>query len=249
LIGLIIAAGPTWCFDVVGFPPESKPKCLFHPGHKLRNWNTAFYKSDPSGGKNNSDLTLLERQVFLLRKNGIKRIRIVTGYRSQDIELFNREKGLGLDFLYNPKWETDAVNSIIVGVEDLDDDLLIVYGDGFVGEIDLNNILKCDTPTVALGLYQTMYKFGNQHIELLKRADEFRMDIPDLIGNCERFKRESRVKCPYDNTQGLRLVRTMMNIYGAALEKGEAVYLPVHDSTDVDFFKQTAESTGRYPCK
>jgi len=247
VIGLIIAAGPTWCFDQVGFPPKSKPKCLFHP--IMPNWNPTLYTSDPIGYAYRSDETLLERQVRLLRKKGIKRIRIVTGYRSQDIELFNREKNLGLEIVYNPKWETDSVNSLIVGVQDLDDDLLIVYGDAFVGEMDLNNILKCDMPTVALGLYQTMYKFGKQHLDILKRADELRIGIPDLIGNCARFKRESKVKCPYDNTQGLILTRTMTNIYNVPLKKGEAVHLQVHDSTDVDFFRQTAEANGKYPCK
>lgn len=246
MIGLIIAAGPTWCFDVVGFPPNSKPKCLFHP--IMKNWNPKLYTSDPIGYPYDKDETLLERQVRLLRKNGIKRIRIVTGYRSQDIELFNKQKGLDLEFVHNPKWETDGVNSLIVGVQNLDDDLFIVYGDGFIGEMDLNNILKCDKPTVALGLYETMYKFGKQHLDLLKRADELRVDIPYLIGNCERFKRESKVKCPYDNTQGLRLTRTIQNIYSIAEKKGEAVHLRVHDSTDVDFFRQTAEALGRYPC-
>jgi len=247
LIGLIIAAGPTYCDDEIGFPPDSKPKCLFHP--ILPNWNPILYTSDPIGYAYNKDETLLERQVRLLRKNGIERIRIVTGYRSQDIELFDEQKDLGLEFVHNPKWETDSVNGLIVGVQELDDDLLIVYGDGLVGEVDLNNLLESDVPTVALGLYSTMFKFGKQHLPLLKRADELRYTRRDLEGICTLRKERSKVKDPYDNTQGIKLGRTIIHIYKIAEKKGEAVHLTVHDSTDVDLFSQTAESLGKYPCK
>jgi len=231
MIGLILAAGPTCCCDTIGFPPNSKPKSLFH--HI----------------KNDSNLTLLERQVRLLRKNGIKRIRIVTGYRSQDIEQFNREKNLGLELVYNPKWETDGVNSLIVGVQDLDDDLLIVYGDSCIGEIDLNNILKCDMPLVSLGLFHNMYKFGKQHLDILKRADKLRR-VPSagLLAKSEQWHQNSTVKCPYDNTQGLRLGRTVRKIYEIAEIKGEAVHIKDRGSIDVDYFRQTAEALGRYSC-
>ena len=247
LKAIIMAAGPTYCDDEIGFPPDSKPKCLFHP--ILPNWNPTLYTSDPIGYAYNKDETLLERQVRLLRSNGIERIRIVTGYRSEDIEQFNEHKDLGLEFVHNPKWETDSVNGLILGVQDLDDDLLVVYGDGFVGDVDLDNILKCDMPTVGIGLFSTMFKFGKQHLPLIKRADEFRHTRRDEEGICHLRRERSKVKDPHDNTQGIKLVLTIMHIYSIAKEKGEAAYLVVHDSTDVDLFRQTAESLGRYPCK
>jgi len=208
--------------------------------------------SDPIGYPYNQNETLLERQVRLLRKNGIKRIRIVTGYRSQDIEQFDKQKGLGLEFVHNQKWNDDGVNSLIVGVQDLDDDLLIVHGDGLVGEMDLNNILKCDMPTVSLGIYSTMFKFGKQHMPLLKRADELRRTdhhVHGMLAYARKRKNRSKIKCPYDNSQGVKLGRTIVHIYDMAEKMGEAVNLTVHDSTDVDLFSQTAESRGRYPCK
>ena len=247
MIGLILAAGPTYCDTEIGFPPDSKPKCLFHP--ILPNWNPTLYTSDPIDYAYNKDETLLERQVRLLRSNGIERIRIVTGYKSEDIEQFNEQKDLDLEFVHNPKWETDSVNALILGVQDLDDDLLIVYGDGLIGEVDLDNILKCDMPTVGIGLYSTMFKFGKQHLPLLKRADEFRQIKQAMETVVILRKSRSKVECPHDVTQGLKLGRTIIHIYGIAKEKGEAAYLDVHDSTDVDLFRQTAESLGRYPCK
>jgi len=227
LIGLILAAGPTCCCDTIGFPPNSKPKCLFH-----------YYKDD-------SDETLLERQVRLLRKKGISRIRIVTGYRHQDIEQFNRDKSLGLELIYNPKWEIDGVNSLIVGIQGIEDDLLIVMSDLFIKEKDLDNILRYEKPTTSTVRHGYLCKFGKQHLPLLKRADEFRrgdQDLRDLMRVCAIWHQESKVKCPHDNTQGLKLGRTITYIFKIAKEKGEAVYIEDHATFDVDYFRQTAEA-------
>jgi len=185
----------------------------------------------------------LERQVRLLRKNGIKIIRIVTGYRSQDIEQFNKQKNLGLELVHNPNWDTDGVNSLIMGVQDLDDDLLIVYGDVYIGEIDLNNILKCDTARIG----HHIYKFGKQHIGILKRADELRSNDKSLHGISDIWHRESKVKCPYDNKQGLKLGKTILKIYRICVV--EEVVVKAQETMDADYFRQTAEALGKYPCK
>jgi len=155
----------------------------------------------------------------LFRKNGIKRIRIVTGYRSKDIDQFNRDKSLDLELVYNPNWETDSVNALIVGIQGIEDDLLIVMGDIFLGEKDLENILICEKPTASLANMRCLFKFGKQHLPILKRADELRLSTAGIEGSVRKLHSKGNVKCTCDLTQGIKLGMTLSNIMSIILKK------------------------------
>jgi len=104
---IILAAGSDVRPQKHGFPPNSKPKCLYHINGE----------------------TILEGITSSLRKAGIKKIRVVIGYKGTQIEEYNRKHGLGLETVYNSRYEIDAVNSLLVGVKDVNEDVLILLGD------------------------------------------------------------------------------------------------------------------------
>ena len=95
---------PTW------FPRNSKPKCLYHVDGEI----------------------ILLRMVRCLKEAGIHDIRIVVGYHWKDIANFNSKYKLGLEVVRNPDWETDAVASLQIGIRDVGDDVLILFGDVIV---------------------------------------------------------------------------------------------------------------------
>jgi len=89
------------------FPSNSKPKCLYH------------VKGE----------TILGRIIRCLRAEGIDDIRVVTGYRKEDIERYNEENQLNLELVYAHTWKTDAMESLRIALKDTNDDLLLMYGD------------------------------------------------------------------------------------------------------------------------
>ena len=114
------------------FPPDSKPKCLYHKGGEV----------------------ILVNAVRCLRESGISDIRIVVGYRGGDIEEFNEEHGLGLEVVYNENWEIDAVASIEAGVKDVDDDVLLVFGDVVLRTEVVKAFLECPEQLVRMNVHR-----------------------------------------------------------------------------------------------
>jgi len=119
---IILAAGETK--TSYGFPPDSKPKCLFHVDGKV----------------------LLKGIVDSLREGGVSDISIVVGYKNRQIWTFDKEHDLGLKFIYNPRWEVDAVHSLIIGLEGVEDDVLIMYSDIRFEPSLVEAFLKSDKP-------------------------------------------------------------------------------------------------------
>ncbi len=114
LKAVLMSAGPT--YEKYGFPPNSKPKCLFHIIGK----------------------TLLEMQVRVLREAGIDDIAVVAGYKIDQIRKFNKNKNLGLEVLYNPTAASDnegslgwikGIDTAKVGVKSAGTDVLLIFGD------------------------------------------------------------------------------------------------------------------------
>ena len=120
-----------------GFPVGSKPKCLFH------------YRKE----------VLLERQVKVLRAVGLNDITVVVGYQKELIKLFNSQNGLGLKLVYNPTGETDVkplrwvkgFDSIKVGVQGVDDDVLFIPGDVYLHEEGLRKVLAEESSVIGVG--------------------------------------------------------------------------------------------------
>jgi len=142
------------------FPDNSKQKVLYHVNGEV----------------------LLERLVLQLREAGIEDIRLVTGYGAEGIKKFNRDRKLGLELVYNPKWDEDkGAESIRVGVEDLNDDALIVYADILANTQIFKRFLECEAPLAwiktiipwgpPLPVDDEVYK-NDRHICIVKIAKE-----------------------------------------------------------------------------
>jgi len=128
---VILAAGRTDQGSRYGFPVGSKPKCLFH------------YRGE----------VLLERQAKILRTVGLNDITVVVGHQKELIEKFNSQRKLGLKLVYNPTGATDVkkdlwvkgFDSIKLGLQGVDDDVLFIPGDVYLKEDGLREVLshKC----------------------------------------------------------------------------------------------------------
>ena len=156
LKAVLMAAGPT--YEKYGFPPDSKPKCLFH------------YK-----GK-----VLLEMQVRVLREAGINDIAIVAGYKIEQIREFNKDKKLGLDVLYNPTAESDkegsrgwvkGIDTARVGVKSVDDDVLLIFGDVLLNVEGLQKIVEDENQCISVysGHGYQLYKVPKALIPSLRK--------------------------------------------------------------------------------
>lgn len=112
-----------------GFSPVfGKPKCLY-----------GFQGEEP----------LLKRNILLLNKIGITEIRIVVGYRAHKIEQFLKKNNLKAKLVYNENWETDAVKSFILALENLNDDVIYFYGDVRITEEFLLKLKEHPDPLVC----------------------------------------------------------------------------------------------------
>ena len=110
-----------------GFPPNSKPKCLYHIGGK----------------------TPLEMQIKTFNELGFNDIRIVVGYHKDDIIEYCKKKGFKVEFKENKHWETDAIESIRKAVEGVKDSMIIIWGDVLPDIKVINAVLKCPEPLVG----------------------------------------------------------------------------------------------------
>lgn len=156
---LILNAGTTKSYGKYGFPPNSKPKCLFHYGGEV----------------------LLERQVKLLREFGIKNITILVGYKREQIIEFVKRKNLNLKFIESPVHiQKDCLLSLKAGLNQMDDDddLLIVSGDCYFSRRALKafldkkasllvfeNVVDCD------GVY--LVKIAKEKIWICQEIDKY----------------------------------------------------------------------------
>lgn len=134
---VILAAGKSKTERKYYFPENSKPKCLFHSGDK----------------------TLLERMVSILKSTGIENIRIVTGYHKEDIEVYNEENNLGLEIVYDPDWGTTGISSLLVGIRDVDDDVLILMSDVLIFPELIQALLRSDESLVWVKTERPYRKF------------------------------------------------------------------------------------------
>lgn len=118
---VVLAGGPTYRG---GFPLNSKPKCLYHVGGEI----------------------ILGRIIRCLRLEDIHDIRVVTGYRKEDIEQYNQVNQLNLDLVYAHTWKTDAMESLRVALNDTNDDILLMYGDILLRRDVVRGFLDCVEP-------------------------------------------------------------------------------------------------------
>ena len=156
---IIPAAGPIALG--YGFPKNPKPICLYH------------YKGE----------VILERQVRILNSLELSDIRVVIGYRKELIEQFVKEKNLKIELVENPDaakddyakggWQTFLV-SLRKGLEDVDDDVLIIMGDIYLTHDGLKKLLE-DT-------HRCLSLRDNHAFNIFKIGREFVPDLRKLSG-------------------------------------------------------------------
>lgn len=145
---ILLAAGATKGGSY-GFPPDSKPKCLF------------VYKNQ----------VILEHTVGVLKRQGINDTRIVTGYKKEMIEQFNDEHEMGLEIVHT-SGET-CFDTILAALKDIDDDVLLIFGDVWLNEQSLRTILESkDRLILVLGGHGIqIYKFGRECLADLRKIE------------------------------------------------------------------------------
>lgn len=206
---VILAAGKTLSYNY-GFPKGSKPKCLFH------------YK----GG------VLLGRQARILRKFGIRDVRVVVGYKEEMIEEFNRRKNLGLKLIYNPSAASDThtggwggvLDSLRLGLEGVDDDVIISYGDTYLTEGGLSMVLRNKRPLVVVASAAgfVMFKIAKQYLPQLRKI-------------------EGRGSWPIHD---FCMARTVKGFVSGKRTWRRERYLCGTGIIDVDYYRQTDEGRG-----
>jgi len=144
----LLAAGSTKG-NSYGFPPDSKPKCLFH--HK--------------------GYVILEYTVDNLRRQGVNDIRIVVGYKKEMIEQFNEEHELGLEVVH-VSGET-CFDTMLAALKDVDDDVLLFFGDVWLNESGLVSILESKDRLILVrgGHGIQAYKFGREYLADLRKIE------------------------------------------------------------------------------
>lgn len=144
-----------------GFPEDSKPKCLFHHQGEV----------------------ILERQVRVLKKLGINEIIIVGGYKIEMIKQFNQDRKLGLKVAYNPTAASDrlvtrgwvaGLDTVKVGLQGLDDDVLLIFGDALLTEEGVRSIIEHPKPCISVFSHHgyQMYKIPRELLPKLRRLNE-----------------------------------------------------------------------------
>ena len=93
-----------------------------------------------------NNLSLIERQIKILKKNNISEIWVVTGHNSDHIK---QEIGkYGVNFLYNKNYKkTDTLESFLTAKHVMDDEMVTLYADVIFEEeilLDLLNVKKID---------------------------------------------------------------------------------------------------------
>ena len=214
---VILAAGRTKTEKKYWFPENSKPKCLFHYGEK----------------------TILQRLVNSIRLAGIEEIRIVTGYRSEDIVEYNKQEGLNLEVVYNPTWEEDATSSVFIGLRDVCDDVLLLMSDlivdykvirGFVRRTDDELIWLKMTKSYAK--YKIYPECRDKEICIVKIGEK-RLNIFEGVDGDQLLRTYGWKKTPGNQIYAL--------LYEGFRHNNPAEVIIMTPLRDVDYYRQTNE--------
>ncbi len=183
---IILAAGPTMSAEQLNnqhyFPPDSKPKCLFHFG----GGSTLFPEKE----------TLLERQVRVLNECGVTDIRVVVGWKKEMIQQFIEKEKLNVETVYNPDYPhdfsgkssrgyLDGLQSVRVGLQGVYDDVLIMPSDVALHKIGVTRILQ-EKYKQAIICYHIV-KITKEKLPLLReyRKPGFMLSLYDFIMECD----------------------------------------------------------------
>jgi len=98
-----------------------------------------------------NDISLIERQIKILKKNNISDIYVVTGHNSEEIkkELSNYE----IKFLFNKNFKrTDTLGSFLIAKKIMQGELITLYADVIFEEQILLELLTCTNSNITLSI-------------------------------------------------------------------------------------------------
>jgi len=91
--------------------------------------------------------TLLARQVRIQKSFGLNSINIVVGHKNELI----KKQITGVNYIYNPDYAaTNTAKSLLLGLQDIDDDIIWSNGDLIYDEEIIGEIIKSDNNTVIV---------------------------------------------------------------------------------------------------
>jgi len=210
LKAVLMVAGPT--YEKYGFPPDSKPKCLFH------------YR----------DEVLLEMQVRVLREAGINDITVVAGYKIDQVQKFNTDKKLGLNVLYNPTAASDKEGSLgwikgietaKIGVKSADDDVLLIFGDVLLTVEGLKTVVEDE--------YKCLSVYSGHGYQLYKIP---RALIPSLIKYSGRAGGMMALHDFCMENDGIRMQIGLKHVKEEWIRKCRTKCVKIPPMRDVDYF-------------
>jgi len=204
-----------------GFPPDSKPKCLFHYDGEV----------------------ILEMQVRVLREAGINDITVVAGYKIDLVQRFNKDNQLGVNVLYNPTAASDKIGSrgwvkgietAKIGVRSADDDVLLIFGDVLLTLEGIKKVVEDENRCASV--------YSGSGYQLYKIPKAL---IPDLIKYSGPGGGMMALHQFCVDNNGIRLVLGIGSVSDAwrSTCKTKIVQLAAA-MHDIDYFYQTDEGKG-----
>jgi len=108
-----------------GFPEYNNiPKCLYHKDGKQ----------------------LLENIIRSFQEAGLDDIRIIAGWKQDKVIKYCNDNNLNVQFIENPIWDTDALESIRVGIRDIDENtgFIVIFGDTLIDKNYIQRLMKLE---------------------------------------------------------------------------------------------------------
>ena len=211
------------------FPEHTKPKCLYHVGGRA----------------------LLDLAVNAVQEAGVDDVRVVVGYKADEIEEYARQRNWNLEFVRNDDWKTDGVKSLEVGLDGVHDDVLIVCADLIIDAGIIKAFLA--TPPRRLAWIRSIVPWDQNHGHVAY-DDIYRNDIDNsivkipqhLMGLFEGARERAETfiaRYHWDTPTG-----PGTGVYfGAAITETFSHYRPIEEVVipepirDVDAYRQTDE--------
>jgi len=109
------------------FPADTKPKCLYH------------YKGQ----------VLLDIAVNSVLQAGLHDVRVVVGYKEEEIREHAARKRWDIEFVQNSDWKTDSMKSVEAGLAGLETDALTLCADLIIDKDLIASFLKTDPMRLA----------------------------------------------------------------------------------------------------
>lgn len=87
-------------------------------------------------------ITIIKRQITLLKKAGAVKFIITTGYMADKIKEHLSGEAIDIEYVYNEKYESTNYIKSLDNIEDTDDDIILMHGDLVFEESVLSDVIK-----------------------------------------------------------------------------------------------------------